>query len=213
MSQFIFKQAGYSYATTQLEGAKLAQEFVNASPNWLQLKIDDPIKVDTKAGVIQRVAENQSSKIEALMIYNKDSDSYLTVDDAKYKAHKGEKFHRSVGYIVSMLTNKSEFAKVTDKAKRNAINDVRESVRMYSNNVMSRLDSQIKKILEPSDTGSTKQAEAFKVWSDNELKGIEARRLTSEGRGDIVPPKEWLEKEVLIPARAKLKEWYAKNDK
>lgn len=209
MSQFIFKNAGYSYASTQLEGAKLAREFVNAAPNWISLKIDDPIKVDTKAGVIQRVAENQSSRIDALMIYNKEADTYLSVDEAKYKAHKGEKFHRSVGYIVSMLTNKNEFAKVTDKAKRNAINDVRESVRMYSNNVMSRLESQIKKILEPSDKGSVKQAEAFKVWSDNDLKGIEARRATSEGRGDIVPPKEWLEKEVLIPARTKLRDWYA----
>ena len=213
MSQFIFKNAGYSFASTQLEGSQLAQGFVDASPNWLSLKVDDPIKVDTKAGIIQRVAENQSGKIDALMIYNKDSDSYLSVDKAKYDTHKGEKFHRSVGYIVSTLTNKSEFAKVSDKAKRNAINDVREPVRMGANTIMARLESQIKKILEPSDKGSGTQAEAFKVWSDNELKGIEARRATSEARQDIVPSKEWLEKEVLIPARAKLKEWYAKNDK
>jgi len=211
MSQFIFKNGGYSFATSQLEGAKLAQAFVTASPNWLELKIDDPIKLDTKAGIIQRVAENQASKIEAFMVYNKEADTYLTVDEAKFKAHKGEKFHRTVGYIVSMLTNKSEFAKVTDKAKRNAINDVREPVRMGSNTIMTRLDSQIKKILEPSDSKPTKQAEAFAVWSDNELKAIEARRQTSEQRGDTVPPKAWLEKEVLIPARAKLKDWYLKN--
>ena len=211
MSQIIFKQVGYKYASSQLEGVSLAKQIAEASPKFVELKADDPIKLDIKAGIIQRVAENNAGQIEAFMIYSKDADTYLSVDDAKFKAHKGEKFHRSVGYIVSMLTSKNDYAKVTDKAKRKAIFDAREPVRKYSNNVMHRLEGAVKDVLNPSDRGNGKPTEAFKVWSDNELKGIEARRLTSEGRGDIVPPKDWLEKEVLTPARAKLKDWYVKN--
>jgi hypothetical protein len=213
MNQVIFKNIGYAFAGNLLSNADLAKQVATASPKFLTLKADDAIKLDIRAGIVQRVAESSAHKIEAFMIYNKDSDSYLNVDEAKYKAHKGEKFHRTVGYIVSTIQNPQEFRTIKEKAKKQAVDDVRTPVKLKANTYYNRLESSVRDILEPKDDSDGKQAEAFQVWSDNLIKQIKARRKTSESRNDIVPTEAWLVKEVLTPMQAKLKDWYSKQPK
>jgi hypothetical protein len=213
MSQIIFKNLGYAFAGNLLSNTDLAKQVATASPKFLTLKADDPIKVDIRAGIVQRVAESKASSIEAFMVYNKDSDSFVTVDDVKFKAHKGDKFHRTVGYIVSTIQNPQEFRTIKEKAKKQAVEDVRTSVKLIANTYYNRLEGAVRDILEPKDDSDGKQAEAFQVWSDNLIKQIKARRKTSESRNDIVPSEAWLVKEVLTPMQAKLKDWYAKQAK
>jgi hypothetical protein len=213
MNQVIFKNIGYAFAGNLLSNADLAKQVATASPKFLTLKADDPIKVDIRAGIVQRVAESSAHKIEAFMIYNKDSDSYLSVDDAKFKAHKGEKFHRTVGYIVSTIQNPQEFRTIKEKAKKQAVDDVRTPVKLKANTYYNRLESAVKDILEPKPEGEGKQAEVFQLWSDNYIKDMEKRRKASEARSDIVPPKDWFAKEITTPMQAKLKDWYSKQPK
>ena len=211
--QIVYKNVGYSFASNVLSNSDIAKELAIACPKFLTLKADDAIKADLKAGILQRVAESKASSIESFMIYIKDSDSYVSVEESKYTAHKGDKFQRTIGYIVSTITNPQEFRTIKEKAKKNAIDDVREPVKKYANTVYNRLESAVRDILEPKLESEAKQAESFKLWSDNLIKQIKARRKTSESRSDIVPTEEWLNKEVLIPMQAKLKEWYAKQSK
>jgi hypothetical protein len=213
MNQIIFKNIGYAFAGNLVANADLAKQVATASPKFLTLKVDDPIKLDIRAGMVQRVAESRAGSIEAFMVYNKDSDSFVTVDEVKFKAHKGDKFHRTVGYIVSTITNPQEFRTIKEKAKKQAIETVRTSVKLYANLCFNRLEGSVRDILEPKDDSDGKQAEAFQVWSDNLIKQIKARRKTSESRNDIVPTEAWLVKEVLEPMQAKLKDWYAKQAK
>jgi hypothetical protein len=213
MSQIIYKQVGYSFAGNLLSNTDLAKQIANACPKFLTLKVDDAIKLDIRAGIVQRVAESKAGSIEAFMVFNKDSDSYLSVDDAKYKAHKGEKFHRTVGYIVSTIQNPQEFRTIKEKAKKQAIEVVRTPVKLYANLVYNRLEGAVKDILEPKPEGESKQAEVFQLWSDNYIKDMEKRRKASEARSDIVPPKDWFAKEITTPMQAKLKDWYAKQPK
>lgn len=213
MNQVIYKNLGYSFAGNLLSNTDIAKQVATSSPKFLTLKADDPIKLDIRAGIVQRVAESKAGSIEAFMVFNKDSDSFIKVDETAYKAHKGDKFHRTVGYIVSTIQNPQEFRTIKEKAKKQAVEDVRTPVKLYANLVYNRLENAVKEILEPKVEGETKQAEAFQVWTDNLIKQIKARRKTSESRSDIVPSEAWLTKEVLTPMQAKLKDWYAKQPK
>lgn len=214
MNNLVYKNVGYAFAGNTISNVDLAKQVATACPKFIGLKADDPIKLDIRAGMIQRVAESHASKIEAFMVYNKDSDSFIAVDQPKYEAHMGDKFHRTIGYIVSTITNSQEYRNIKEKAKKQAVEDVRESVKKGANTIFNRLELAVKDILEPkADDGTGKQAESFQLWSDNLIKQIKARRKTSESRSDIVPSEEWLSKEVLVPMQAKLKEWYAKNSK
>jgi hypothetical protein len=213
MNKIIFKNLGYAFAGNLLSNADLAKQVATASPTFLTLKADDPIKLDIRAGIVQRVAESKASSIEAYMVYNKDSDSFVTVDEVKYKAHKGDKFHRTVGYIVSTIQNPQEFRTIKEKAKKQAVETVRTSVKLTANTYYNRFENAVKDILEPKPEGESKQAEIFQLWSDNYIKDMEKRRKASEARSDIVPPKDWFAKEITIPMQAKLKDWYAKQPK
>jgi hypothetical protein len=213
MNTIIYKNLGYAFAGNLLSNTDLAKQVATASPTFLTLKADDPIKLDIRAGIVQRVAESKASSIDAFMVFNKDSDSFVTVDNKAFTAHKGDKFHRTVGYIVSTIQNPQEFRTIKEKAKKQAVEDVRTSVKLTANTYYNRLENAVKEILEPKVEGETKQAEAFQVWTDNLIKQIKARRKTSESRNDIVPSEAWLTKEVLIPMQAKLKDWYSKQPK
>jgi len=213
MSQIIYKNIGYAFAGNLLSNTDLAKQIATACPKFLTLKADDAIKTDTRAGIVQRVAESHASRIEAFMVFNKDSDSFIKVDEAGFKAHKGDKFHRTVGYIVSTIQNPQEFRAIKEKAKKQAVEDVRTPVKLGANTIYNRLETAVKDILEPKPEGETKQAEVFQLWSDNYIKDMEKRRKASEARSDIVPPKDWFAKEITIPMQAKLKDWYAKQPK
>lgn len=213
MKDFTFKNAAYLFTGSVISQSEYALAIATHAPKFHTLKSDDPIKVDLKAGVIQRKAESMTGKIDAFMIYNKDSQSYIAVDEAKFKAHKGDKFHRTVGLIVSSLNNKAEFTAVCkDKAKRAAYDDVREPLRMGANLVYNRLEAMVKAITDPKPETET-ETQVFKAWTDDLLKKLKARRKTSEARSDIVPSEKWLNDEIIIPMQTKLKDWYAKNSK
>ena len=212
MKQFTFKNAGYLFAGASLSQDAIAQDIATASPKFHTLKSDDPIVQDIKAGILQRKAEFMP--IDAFMIYNKDSQSYITVDEAKYKAHKGDKFHRTASLIVSSITNSSEYSKLSkDKAKQDAYKVVREPLRMYMNTTYGRLESRVKAITDPKPDNGGSEAQAFALWTDDLLKKIKARRKTSEQRSDLVPSEKWLNDEIITPMQTKLKDWYAKNSK
>ena len=214
METFTFKNAAYLFAGAELSQSEYALAIANHAPKYHTLDNKDPIKADLRAGVVQRKAESMAGKIDAFMVYNKDSQSYIAVDEAKFKAHKGDKFHRTVGLIVSSLANKSEFMAVSkDKAKRAAYDEVREPLRMYSNTIYNRLEAMVKAITDPKPDDGGSETQVFKAWTDDLLKKLKARRKTSEAREDIVPSEKWLNDEIIIPMQTKLKEWYAKNGK
>ena len=48
MKHFTFKNAGYSFTSSVLSQAEVAQEIATHSPKFHTLKSDDPIKVDLK---------------------------------------------------------------------------------------------------------------------------------------------------------------------
>ena len=189
------------------------QEIAIASPKFHTLKSDDPIVWDIKSGIVQRKAESMPA-IDAFMIYNKDSQSYIAVDEAKFKAHKGDKFHRTVAMVVSSIANTSEFTALNkDEAKKKAVEAVRTPLKLGANTIFNRLEKKVKEITDPKPEGEETQAEEFKSWSDGLLKKLKARRKTSEARSDLVPSEKWLNDEIIIPMQTKLKDWYAKNSK
>ena len=214
METFTFKNAGYLFAGAELSQSEYALAIATHAPKYHTLDNKDPIKADLRAGVVQRKAESMAGKIDAFMVYNKDSQSYIAVDEAKFKAHKGDKFHRTVAMIVSSIANTSEFTALNkDEAKKKAVEAVRTPLKLGANTIFNRLEKKVKEITDPKPEGAETQAEAFKSWSDGLLKQLKARRKTSEARNDLVPSEKWLNDEIIIPMQTKLKDWYAKNSK
>jgi hypothetical protein len=210
---FTFENAGYQFASSTLSQAEIASQVAVASPKYHTLKSDDPIKLDLKRGIVKRVAESKAGSIEAYMVYNKDSDSYLAVEKPQYDKHKGEKYHRTIGFIVSTLEKPTELSKLKDKAKKESIISVREPVRMYANTVFNRLEKAVKDITDPKPEGEKANAVEFQLWADNLVKTIKARRKTSEAREDLVPSEKWLDDNVIKPMQVALKGWYMQHDK
>lgn len=210
MQHFTFENAGYSFGRNELSQNEIAQTIATNSPKYHELKADDPIRLDVHKGIVMAVAEKQASKIDAYMILNKESNSYLPVEKAVWDKFKGSKYQRTVGFIVATINNPTEYRTEKDEAKKKSIQEVRESVRLGANTIHARLMSKVKAIVEPKQTNGSANAVEYKEYFADVLLKLIARRKTSEQRGDIVPPEAFV-KEILKEADHKIKQWYKDN--
>ena len=210
MQHFTFENAGYTFGKNELSQNEIAQSIATNCPNYHQLKADDPKRADTHKGIVMSVAEKQAGKIDAYMIYNKDSNSFIAVDSTAYNKHKGEKYHRTVGFIVATINNPTDYRTEKNEAKKKSIQEVREAVRLGANTIHNRLIAKVKAILEPKQTNGANNAVSYAEFISDTLLKIKARRKTSEQRGDIVPPEAFIN-EVLKEADNKIKQWYKDN--
>lgn len=210
MQHFTFENVGYSFGKNELAQSAIASDLAVQCPNYPELKADEPKRLDVQKGIIMAVAEKQASKIEAYMILNKESNSYLAVDKVAYDKFKGSKYHRTVGFIVGTINNPSLHRTEKDEAKKKSYQVEREAVRMGANTIHARLISKVKAIVNPKETNGTANAVSYSDWFADTLLKIKARRKTSEQRGDIVPPEAFIN-EVLKEADHKIKQWYKDN--
>lgn len=210
MQHFTFENAGYSFGRNELSQNEIAQSIAIASPKYHELKADDPVRLDVHKGIVMAVAEKQAGKIEAYMILNKESNSYLPVEKAVWDKFKGSKYQRTVGFIVATINNPTEYRTEKDEAKKKSYQEVRESVRLGANTIHARLMSKVKAIVEPKQTNGVSNAVSYDNFISDTLLKIKARRKTSEQRGDVVPP-EALVNEWLKDFDSKVKQWYKDN--
>lgn len=210
MQHFTFENAGYSFGKNELSQNEIAQSIATNCPNYHQLKADDPKRLDTHKGIVMSVAESQAGKIDAYMVYNKDSNSYLPVEKAAFDKFKGSKYHRTVGFIVASLVNPTDYRTEKDEAKKKSYADQREAVRLGANTVHNRLMSKVKAIVEPKQTNGSANATPYADYVKDVLDKLISRRKTSEQRGDIVPPEAFV-KQTIKEASDKIKQWYKDN--
>lgn len=146
-------------------------------------KPSDEVKADLTKGLQLRFAELHP---EIEQGYIKEGDAYVPVDHAQFKAHKGDKVHTSVSFIMGESSAKFGRLKVDNPALHSLIKDTRAKVQRYTSDTIRDMQTIAKKILkeQSGETAPRAPNKDFKEKVATHFEKMRAELISSKSRGD-----------------------------
>jgi hypothetical protein len=145
--------------------------------------ISDDVKADLTKGLQLRYAELHP---EFEQDYIKTGEAYVPVENAQFKAHKGEKVHTSVSFIMGESSAKFGRLKVDNPALHALVKDIRAKVQRYTSDTIRDMQAVAKRILKEL-SGETKPRapnKDFKEKVANHFEKMRAELISSKSKGD-----------------------------
>ena len=174
------KQIGYQQATNKDNERSLARTVYEAYPNFDE-EVTDEAKAELFAGYQLRVAENQP-KIDQHFVV--ESGNYIPVDKAKFDAHKGEKYHRTVANIMHYTPQAFGALRHSNPQLHSLIKGERDSVSKYCSNRLADLKKAIHSI---KNEGVARVRGATKTFAEtvkDTMDGLKKKCANAKARGD-----------------------------
>ena len=169
-------------------GAKQAQRSIVSTLLGIEPKFTTEISDNTKMhlgkGLQLRFAENHQ---ELEQDYIKQGEQYIPVDHASFKAHKGEKVHLSVNFIMAESSAKFGRLKVDNPALHSLIKEPRARVQRYISDTIKDMQSLAKKILAEQSGVATKPRAPNKSFGEKVAQHFSDMRdqmISAKSKGD-----------------------------
>lgn len=168
-------------------GAKQAQRNIVNTLLGIEKDFANEISDDTKAhlskGLALRYAENHP---EIEQGYIKEGAAYVPVDDKAFKAHKGDKVHLSVNFILSETPAKFGRLKADNEALYSLMQAPRRNAMKYISDAIKDMQRLAKSILAEA-AGETKTRAPNKTFDEKVKLHFEKMRtelISAKSKGD-----------------------------
>lgn len=174
------KQIGYQQATNKDNERSLARSVYEAYPNF-DVEVSDEAKLELFAGYQLRVAENQPKINQHFIV---ESGNYIPVDSAKFEAHKGEKYHRTVANIMAYTPQAFGALRQSNPQLHSLIKGERDSVSKYCSNRLADLKKAIHAL---KNEGVARVRGATKTFAEtvkDTMDGLKKKCANAKARGD-----------------------------
>lgn len=176
------EQLGYDFG-----GAKQTQKNIVTTVLSVDKDFATDISDDTRAhlskGLQLRYAENHP---EIEQGYIKQGEQYIPVDDKAFKAHKGDKVHLSVNFLLAETPAKFGRLKTDNLALYNLMQKPRRAANGYINDTIKDMQALAKKMLAEAK-GETKVRAPNKTFSEKVDLHFEKMRnegISAKSKGD-----------------------------
>lgn len=175
-------QIGYEFG-----GASASQRVSVTALLALEKDFATSISEETKASLVQglqlRYAELHP---EIEQGYIKEGEAYVPVSAQQFKAHKGDKVHLSVNYIMGESSAKFGRLKADNPAMYALLKAPRTAVQKYASNTIRDMQALAKKILKElsGETAPRAPNKDFKEKVANHFEKMRAELISSKSRGD-----------------------------
>jgi hypothetical protein len=110
----------------------------------------------------------------------------VPVDPAQFKAHKGDKVHTSVSFIMGESSAKFGRLKVDNPALHSLIKDIRAKVQRYTSDTIRDMQAVARRILKElsGETAQRAPNKDFKEKVANHFEKMRAELISSKSKGD-----------------------------
>lgn len=168
-------------------GAKQAQRNIVTTLLGIEKDFATEISDDTKAhlakGLALRYAENHPELDKG---YIKQGEQYIPVDDKAFKAHKGDKVHLSVNFLLAETPAKFGRLKADNEALYNLMYLPRRKATKYINDAIKDMQSLAKKLIAEA-SGETKTRAPNKSFTEKVAQHFDKMRaegISAKAKGD-----------------------------
>jgi len=176
------EQLGYDFG-----GAKQTQRNIVSTVLSVDKDFVSEISEDTRAhlgkGLQLRYAENHP---EIEQGYIKQGEAYVPVDDKAFKAHKGDKVHMSVSFLLAETPAKFGRLKTDNLALYNLMYKPRRAATGYINDTIKDMQALAKKMLAEA-SGDTKTRAPNKSFDEKvklHFEKMRAEGISAKSKGD-----------------------------
>jgi len=146
--------------------------------------ISDTTKAKLNKGFQLRYAENHP---EIEQDYIKQGEQYIPVDSVAFKAHKGDKVHLSVHFLLAETPAKFGRIKADNEPLYNLMKEPRRKANAYISDAIKDMQALAKKILGELKGETNKPRAPNKVFSEKvagHFEKMRAEGITAKSKGD-----------------------------
>lgn len=176
------EQLGYEFAGASQTQRNTVNAILGIDKNFAT-EISDDTKTHLGKGLSLRYAENHP---ELDMGYIKQGEQYIPVDDKAFKAHKGDKVHISVNFLLAETPAKFGRLKTDNEALYTLMYVPRRKIMQYISNTIKDMQRLAKKIL-AEQSGETKTRAPNKSFSEKVAQHFDKMRaegISAKSKGD-----------------------------
>lgn len=176
------EQLSYEFGGAKASQRTIVTELLGIEKDFAT-SISDDNKLHLTKGLQLRYAELHP---EYEQDYIKQGEAYIPVDNVAFKAHKGDKVHTSINFIMSESSAKFGRLKVDNLALHTLIKDTRAKVQGYTSDTIKDMQAVAKRILKElsDDTKPRAPNKDFKEKVATHFEKMRAELISSKSRGD-----------------------------